>query len=345
MIGFYLHHQGSGHRVRGTLLARAVVAAGGSVTGAGTGPAPTGWPGRWTPLVADDGAAQAPGRADPSQDPTAGGVLHWAPVGDPALLTRAHQVTSWLAAERPDVVLVDVSVEVALLVRLGGVPVVVTALPGERTDRAHVMAYDLADHLLAPWPAGTHEVGWPTHWQDKTVHLGGLSRFTGRVPASPVTPVSASGARTVLALWGAGGVDVGPAELAATQEATPGWTWVHRGGGHPAAHDLWAELEAADVVVTQAGQNAVADVACAARPAVVVAQSRPHAEQEATARAVDRLGIAPGVLGWPPADRWPDLLEQAHTRGGAGWARWVGVDAATRGAELLGGYADREDVA
>ena len=93
------------------------------------------------------------------------------------------------------------------------------------------------------------------------------------------------------------------------------------GPGSPSP-DLWSDLAAADVVVTHGGQNAVAEVAAARRPAVVVAQPRPFDEQVATAGAVDRLGAAVGLAAWPHAAAWPGLLEQALDRGGEGWRQW-----------------------
>lgn len=312
MIGFYLHHQGAGHRVRGTAIARQVH---GPVTGAGTGPAPPDWPGSWVELTPDD---DPPVVDRISRDVSAQGVLHWAPVHQRGLLARQRELVGWLADQQPQVVLVDVSVETALQVRLCGVPVVVTALPGERTDRAHRTAYDLATRLLAPWPEGTHDIGWPDAWRARTVHVGGISRFAGR-DAGP-----SSDAGRVLVVWGSGGGGVDERRLAEAREQTPGWEWVVRGGGHPESADLWADLQAASVVVTHAGQNAVADVAAARRPAVVIAQERPYGEQLATARAVGQLGAAQVLGRWPAGALWPALLEAAVQRGGAGWRAWDG---------------------
>ena len=50
--------------------------------------------------------------------------------------------------------MVDVSAEVAWLVRLHGVPTVTVVQPGDRADDAHVAAYRSASALVAPWPAG-----------------------------------------------------------------------------------------------------------------------------------------------------------------------------------------------
>ena len=121
--------------------------------------------------------------------------------------------------------------------------------------------------------------------------------------------------------------------------ATPGWHWVERGPDSPSP-DLWSDLAAADVVITHGGQNAVAEVAAARRPAVVVAQPRPFDEQVATARAVDRLGAAVGLDAWPEATTWPTLLDRALRRGGDGWRVWSTGHGAESAASRLDALAD-----
>lgn len=321
MIGMYLHHQGAGHRMRGTLLAAAVS---GYVTGLGSGPAPRKWPGQWVELPRDDD----PGELGKPVDPDASGLLHWAPLHHSGLLRRNALITEWMCRSRPDLMVVDTSVEVSLLARLCGIPVIVAAMPGDRLDRAHRSAYDLATALLAPWPQAAADDTWPPAWAAKTRYAGGISRFEAR--PVPLATRSAGGKR-VLVLWGKGGKDVTSHQVALAQAATPEWTWVQRGGDAPPALNLWRELCESDVVITHAGQNAVADVAAARRPAVVIAQQRPHDEQRATAAAVQRLGIAPGLNHWPEARQWPGLLAQAQSYGGQGWKAWSGLGAAGAG--------------
>ena len=338
MIAYYVHHQGSGHAHRAAAIAARTRA---PMLGLSTRPAPEGWTGRWVRLP-DDSAGVGSGDQNDGDghDVSAGGTLHWVPRGHGGLLDRMSLVAGTLARERVRLLVADVSVEVALLARLHGVPVVVVAQPGDRTDRPHRLAYDLAERLLAPWPAGP-EPGWPSHWQAKTVHLGAVSRFDGRTPAGP------GQTKRVLVLWGSGGVDVGPAEISAAAAATPDWTWnvvgppVRTPAG-PAnlcwlgwLEDVWPALCAADVVVTHAGQNALAEVAAARRPAVVLPQNRPHGEQRATGEALRRAGIAVVCGRWPAAHRWPPLLAGAGARGGDGWSRWSSGDGAARAAAVL----------
>lgn len=261
------------------------------------------------------------------RDVTAGGTLHWAPVHHPGLRQRMAAIAAWVEAARPALVVVDVSVEVALLVRSMGVPVVVVGMRGDRSDRAHATAYDLAAAVLAPWPAAFAEP-WPQRWLDKTWHVGGVSRFDGR----SVVPPPRSG--QVALLWGQGGSAVSEADVAAAVDATPGWRWTTAGLGSW-ADDTWALLAGADVVVTHAGQGAIGEVAAARRPAVVLPQPRPHDEQCATGRAMAQAGLAVVREAWPEPHEWPQLLDAAARLGGGGWERWSDGSGAQRAAELL----------
>jgi hypothetical protein len=331
VIGYYAHHQGSGHLTRMLSIGSALEQ---PLWGLSSAAPPAGWDGGWTTLARDDDPD--PG-ALADRDPTAHGVLHWVPTHHGGLARRSAQIACWAAEERPSALVVDVSVEVSLLARLCGVPTVVVAMPGRREDTAHRMAYDSADALLAPWPRGAHDLHWPDSWVDKAWFVGAISRFDHRRPSAPLAPPGSGG--TVLVLWGAGGRSTTSEQVREARAATPGWTWVERSPGTSASGDLWADLQAADVIVTHAGQNAVAEVAAARRPAVVVAQPRPYDEQVATARRVDDWRLAVGRSSWPPAHEWPELLDRALARGGHRWARWSTGEGATRAAARLGRLA------
>jgi len=325
MIGYYVHHHGSGHVKRMMTLADHLDS---QVTVLSSLPAPKGWAGEWVVLAPDDLAA-AP------VDPTAHGTLHWAPLYDGGLRARMNQVTEWIDRVRPSLFVVDVSVEVAILVRLTGTPLVIVAMPGDRRDGPHQIAYDLADALLAPWsehlglgPSGDGRL-------TKTWHVGAFSRFDGRIRTAGTAP-DGSVRRSALLLWGAGGIENLDALVDEARSATPGWSWSVAGPGRWLDEDdLWQELRTADVVITHAGQNAVAEVAAAAAPSVVIASPRPYDEQVHTVRAISRAGIAVGLEGWPEPDCWPHLLARAQDLGGQGWRRWAPGDGAQRAAACL----------
>lgn len=319
MIGYYVHHVGSGHLRNATCIAAALDQ---DVTGLSSLPRPAGWQGRWIELERDD-------RGDTVRDPSAHGRLHWAPSHDRGLAARMARIAAWIDTERPAALVVDVSVEVAVFARLMGVPVVVRAMPGDRSDRAHQLGYSLADAILANWPALGDMARDLRPWADRTHHIGGLSRFAGRSTTAPSHPRP-----RVLVLQGAGGTSVRLVDVAAAAAATPGWDW-HRLGPGAWSEDPWPELCAADVVVSHAGLGALADVAAAGRPAVVVPEDRPHDEQRVTARALAEAGIAVTAERWPEAHQWPDVLARALALGGSGWAGWRTDGAAERAARVI----------
>lgn len=320
MIGWYAHHLGAGHLSRATTVA-ALLATPVVILSSGTRPAD--WPPeRWVQLPDD---ADATG-----EDVDAGGLLHWAPLGDSGYRRRMEVIARWVADERPTLVVSDVSVEVTLLVRLLAVPVVVTVMAGDRADRPHRAAYDAAAALVAAWPpeAGSSLVsGWERRWDAKTTFVGAFSRFDGVETLPPSAP------RTVAVLWGAGGSEVEAGDLRAARDATPGWTW-SLVAGLP-RHEVWSHLQAAEVVVAHAGQNALAEVAATRRPAVVVAQDRPHDEQAHLVRGLARMGLVTGRDGWPAPQEWPALLETAVTGPPPTWSRWADGHGAQRYAAHL----------
>ena len=350
-VGVYVHHHGLGHRIRTTLIARRLRS---EVVGFGSMPAPDGWPGEWVELP-DDTAAHP-------TDPTAGGALHWAPIGHAGHRRRLGMLAEFLA-EEASAMLVDVSAEVALLSRIMGVPTVVAAMRGDRADAAHRAAYGAATRLLAPWPVSSADPGWPAAWRAKTLFAGGISRFDelvqrhgGVVRTGPVRAVTsempclvgggptARRPRTVLVLQGAGGRHDARA-LDAARAAASEWTWTVRTPDDPSP-DLWRELAEAAVVVAHAGQNAVAEIAAARAPAIIVAQPRPFGEQIGTAEAVHRRGCAIGLREWPAPLAWPGLLARAAEAGGPGWEAWStgnGADLAARMIDALAEPSPREE--
>lgn len=330
MIGYYVHHHGAGHLRRMQTLAARLEQ---PVTVLSSLARPPSFPGPWVRLAADDDDSRP-------RDVTAGGTLHWVPRHDHGLARRSAQVVGWLARARPSLVVVDVSVEVALLVRLAGVPVIVAAMQGDRTDRPHTTAYDLADALLAPWPEHVPS-SWPQRWLDKTWHVGAFSRFDEL--ARPAAR-AAGGRPTALLLWGEGGSGRDEAELRRMRGATPGWHWqLAHPGRRLGQEQVWRALCSADVVVTHGGQNSIAEVAAARAPAVVVADPRPFDEQHHTVRGIRDANIAVGLDAWPSPERWPGLLQDALALGGQGWRRWSYGDGADRAAHAIDRLAAHYD--
>ncbi|HXH79100.1 glycosyltransferase [Nocardioides sp.] len=329
MIGYYVHHVGRGHLHRAQALAVELEAHGEQVTGLSSLERPAGWPGEWVRLPRDDEVPDATAR-----DVTANGRLHWAPLRDDGLRARMAAVSAWIGLAHPDLMVVDVSVELVLLSRLHGVPTLAVVLPGRRDDPAHALGFEVADALVSFWPADvtgmTH--GLSAAALERLVPVGAMSRHPVRSDALPVR--RSAGRRRVVVLLGTGGHDVSAADIQRARRTTPGWDWTVLDG----SPDTWvvdpsAVLADAHVVVTHAGQNAIAETATARRPAVVIPQARPHDEQLVTATVLGSGWPAVVCATWP-ATGWPDLLDRAGALDGQHWSRWCDGRAGVRFAEL-----------
>ncbi|MCY7402830.1 MAG: hypothetical protein LH477_18100 [Nocardioides sp.] len=326
MIGYYVHHQGSGHLHRALTVAPHLP---GPVAGLSSLPRPSQWLGPWVQLPRDDNATSYA-----AADVSAAGHLHWAPLHDAGLRGRMSSMSQWMEDHSPDAVVVDQSVEVCLLARLHGVPVVALTAPGRRTDFAHLLGFGSASALVGAWPGG---------WTDRLLPgldpaLAGRFHGVGAVSRFDVSPRRSASRRErphAVILAGTGGDGFTADVVSRAQEQTPGWDWTVLSRSLGTWHqDPSAVLRKADVAILHPGQNSLAEVAALRVPALVVPAPRPFDEQHVTAAAVSD--------GWPalvsdavPDDTWADLLDEARTLDGDGWAAWCDGGAPARIADVV----------
>ncbi|GLK66749.1 glycosyltransferase [Hansschlegelia plantiphila] len=302
-IGYYVHHHGAGHRRRAEAIAAQL---GGRMTMLGTGLGDAG-----IDLPDDRIDAGFDGEDGTSLRPAA---LHYAPLRHDGVRQRAAIISGWIAREQPALMVVDVSVEVALLARLCATPTVYVRLFGSRDDAPHLEAFRSAEALLAPWPEIWEHESAPPDLRRRT------SYFPGVTPAF-AGPTRQFGRPTAVVVYGGGGGRLAAVEQAA--EATPDLDWVVLGEiqGEPVRRpdnlrfagwvpDAPAWIAGAEFVVAGAGDGAVADVAAARRPFLCIPEQRPYREQTDKARVLERAGAAVVVDRWPEPGSWPAL--RAH---------------------------------
>jgi hypothetical protein len=320
-IGYYVHHHGKGHASRAGAIAGAFP---GEVTFLGS-------------LPSARFPAEASAVSLPLED---GGIvaappgLHFAPLHSAGLRERMAIVVDWIAANAPDLLVVDVSVEVAALARLCGVPVVYVRQSGRRDDPGHLLAYSWSTALLAPHPDWLEPSGTPSWVLDRSFGSGAITRFDGLR-----RPPFEDRARRLLAIG-----DRAARRAPEAARAAPSWQVVaateDRLDGppnlvavDPEAVDLKL-LASGAVVLAAAGANVVAEAAFARCGLICLPEDRPFGEQ--LARGEDlRADEAAVVLeqGCSPGS-WPAALELALRRRDR-LARWADGSGAQRAAEWL----------
>ncbi len=335
-FGFYAHHHGRGHVSRIAAICAAL--------GPRRCTVATSHPDAAAVLPAGTDVVLLPGDVPegPAGDVTAGGALHWAPE-HPVAAERTHAITGWLRDRTPAVVLVDVSVEVAVTVRLAGVPVVVVRLHGDRTDAPHDLAHTVATTVLAPYPAQLEHAGTPAWVLDKTFHSGFVTTGTPMPSEGSLDP------RRVLVVWGQGHPPPSGAALDAAATATPDREWhmigppcpdtpPRRVRHHGWVADVGAHVATAGIVVGPPGDGLVGDVAGAGARFVAICEPRPFDEHQHKANALAAAGGAVALDGWPEPAAWPELLRRAAALD-PGVLRSLGTDGAERIADHLCGIA------
>ncbi|MFJ4036443.1 glycosyltransferase [Microbacterium sp. NPDC090007] len=324
MIGWYVHHHGHGHVARFLAVQphlRTPVTAFSSMERPAGLPPHVEWmqlPPDADPFDGPDGSIMDPRHADP----TARGHLHWAPHGHPGHRARLAAIAAAAVDRALQAFVVDVSAEVVAFVRLLGLRTIAVTQPGARTDAPHALAYDLADRIVAPWPHGAVPTDGLSAHGDRVMWTGGISRFDGREPAD------APDERSVLMLGRVLEPEVRHETTARLRDR--GWTVTSIGHDESSRiDDPWPLLARTTVAISAAGQNSVADLAAAGTRAVVIAQERPFDEQEHTATALERWGLARRAEASVQPAELVDLVERA-----AGdrpqWRSWQVAGAAPR---------------
>ncbi|WP_052667635.1 hypothetical protein [Nitriliruptor alkaliphilus] len=240
-------------------------------------------------------------------------------LGAPRTRTRLR---AWLAADRPDLLVVDGDSAITATARSAGVATVGVRRPGPTPEAgASVLASPGAGDL-APYPALLEPRGLPRWQRERTVHTGLLSRYAGRRPhrrAGRRALGLAAEAQVVTVVAGRDGLGCA-ADIAAAAAATPGWTWLTVGRcGSPATglprnlhrlgwrDDPWSALEAADVVIGSGALSVVAEVASARRPLLVLPRpGRP--DDVGHARVLAEIGAATALPAWLEPGSWERML-------------------------------------
>jgi UDP-N-acetylglucosamine--N-acetylmuramyl-(pentapeptide) pyrophosphoryl-undecaprenol N-acetylglucosamine transferase len=238
-------------------------------------------------------------------------------------------MVTFLSEWKPDLLVVDVGLEAAVLARMCGIPVLYARQHGQRWDKGHTLAYEWACSLWAPFATTLEQDDCPLWIRNKTFYSGGFSRFTGQPKAQ--RPPNTFGQRQgdVVVMVGMGGTEITLSAIAKTAASLPQYQWhvlginalpdgTHRSMTLPSnlfcqgmVADVWPYLSWATAVVSNAGHNSVMEIDAAAVPFICMPAFRPFEEQHCKATVLARLNRCIAVEHWPTSVEWPDLLQRA----------------------------------
>ena len=257
-------------------------------------------------------------------------VMHCVPMGAGAMRRHMGLISRHLLDDDPGLFMIDVSAEIALLARIHSVPAVQVRMHGNRSDIAHLGAYEACAGMLAPFDESIEQADYPEWARRMTHYSGGLCTTTAPVPSREEARAKLdlpAGAEIIVVLTGGGGSGTPWAPLTVGARAAPDALWFALGPTHREGHETefpnlthkgWVDgvtdwLAAANVVIASAGDNTVHEIARVGRPFLCVPEWRYFDEQWRKAQELERVGAAVMLPVWPgDLDGWRDALAAAR---------------------------------
>ena len=245
--------------------------------------------------------------------------LHYSPVGNSDIQQRSHKILDTIYQRRIDLMIIDVSVEVAMLCRAASVPYLYVRLPGLRDDEPHLNAFAGALALLAPYPRTLESTKTPEWISQKTLYLDfinteqrnaqtyrdfikDLMQLTTDKKALSLMLNDKDTPTIVTVIKGYGGHQAIDAKLPELRQLLPHAFIISLGPiDEDKRHyidiavdvsDVTPFIEHSDYLLMACGLNAVAQAYDYATPLVVLPDDRPHQEQEVMAEALIAQGRA-----------------------------------------------------
>ena len=254
--------------------------------------------------------------------------LHYSPVGNRNVQMRSWQLLDEIRQRQIDLMIIDVSAEVAMLCRVASIPYLYVRLAGERDDIPHLNAFAGALGLLTPYPKALEAAATPDWVRQKTLYLDFMpnktdelltfTAFINKLMTLTTSSISIherlsssdnkqkiADTTIITVIKGYGGHDAIDAKLPELRRALPNALIISLGPINEeardyvdiAAHvdDVTPFIAYSDLLLMACGLNGIAQVYDYATPLVVLPDARPHREQEVMAEALIEQGRA---LSW-----------------------------------------------
>ncbi|MDN5249304.1 MAG: glycosyltransferase [Alphaproteobacteria bacterium] len=322
-IGYYIHHHGDGHRQRALAIASYAPE---YFTLLGTNLA--GNCDNFDYIDLEDDKV-APGYRRHNEYLVA---THYTPIGVSSIKQLVQRITQWIAKTEPALIVVDVSVEIAMLARLCSTPTIYVRLTGNRLDTAHIEAFSNANALLCPYHRLLEANDTPDWIIKKSHFFSNLTQFYNKQKNQQ---------KIITIVLGAGGHDLSIDRLIEIARQLPLWQLEVIGPidakktTQPLPKNLklngWVKnpetyIQKANLVIGSSGDGLLANVISANKPYICLPQRRPFEEQWAKAKRLQEIGAA--IVPQGTTINWAELVTQTLNKGNLMGLLQDGQDAA-----------------
>ena len=313
-LGYYAHHHGSGHCRQIDKLAALLPVDAKSQLIVFTSLSPDDYSFSYLDeqqivrLQAEDECADdvLKGRAGEHWQPDS---LHYSPVGNSNIQKRSHQILDTIYQCKIDLMIIDVSVEVAMLCRAASIPYLYIRLPGIRDDTPHLNAFAGALALLAPYPRLLEATMTPEWVGKKTLYLDFINtaqqkeltyhefiKILEKLNTLNLKDWEEDAPTIITVIKGYGGHEAIDMKLPELRRLLPNAFIISLGPINDdmrchvdiaaQVNDVTPFIQHSDYLLMACGLNAVAQAYDYATSLVVLPDDRPHQEQEVMAQAL-----------------------------------------------------------
>jgi len=336
-VAFYVHHHGSGHMMRTLAIAKMLSGFGITLMGSNLSAYADIIPPEYDMVNLP---MDTPEDDDLDFKPLEPQGLHYAPLNIGQQRERVNLMTDFFKRTFPLLLVIDVSVEVAMLATLSGVPFITVKQHGNRNDLPHLHAYHNAVGILAPYPE-TMKDGDAAWIVKKTFFAGGISRY------QPQHDLGTTTDKQIAILIGRGGTSISITFVQHLAKTCADWHFNILGNLEAIENDYKNVtylgnvtdpkpiLAGCGIVIGNGGHNTVMEIAALGKRFIVIPEERPFDEQVVKAEILRKLNLAAIVY---PNELfsicWHELF--VHTIGQKpDWSAIVGANAASEAANYI----------
>jgi len=226
-------------------------------------------------------------------------ALHYAPVNLRKVARRNEIILQTILERDLKFLIIDVSVEIAMLARVSSIPYIYRRQPGDRKDLPHLNAYEGAAFLVAYYPPELENETTPKWVVEKTVYLGFISKHSvrGNAAFEPLN-LPRNGKKNLFHITGFGGAgNIVFDDL--KDEFNIYGIGRHNGEGVDTYDKHFGKvpstrpfIDSADILFASCGANGTSEILSLGKRFVAIPETRPFDEQRHTAKALHSLGWA-----------------------------------------------------